>query len=91
MKLVCYDCGKEEQEPFDSGDECICGGSFVRPTVCLWEDEVEAMADLIMSMFSQGCMMPDGLYSHDCISAWEEAQAWLIEHDMIKPEQCKYQ
>ena len=28
MRLRCADCGQIEHEPFDVGDDCICGGRF---------------------------------------------------------------
>jgi hypothetical protein len=29
MKLKCNNCGTTEKDPFDIGDECICGGVFL--------------------------------------------------------------
>jgi len=28
IKLKCPDCGRIESEPFDIGDDCLCGGIF---------------------------------------------------------------
>jgi len=33
-ELLCEDCGREEQEPYDIGDECLCGGVFILKNAC---------------------------------------------------------
>lgn len=58
--------------------------------VPLLTEEIKTMADLIMAMFDQACLMSSEFYDHQCILAYEQAQAWLIEHGMITSEQCVF-
>ena len=54
----------------------------------------DEMIELIYDLFNQGCrfesMKPDSIYDHMFISAYEEAQAFLIKVGRIKAEECKY-
>ena len=51
-----------------------------------------AEAELILlKMFEQGCQLDlGGPYNHHHISAYEHAQAYLLRHKIITPEQCVY-
>lgn len=51
------------------------------------------LLETIHELFSQSCYQHEqadgsGVYDHMCISAYEEAQSILIEHNRIKKEQC---
>jgi len=47
--------------------------------------------ELILSLFCQGCSGgKDGKYNHLFISAYEEAQAYLINNGIIKQEECEH-
>ena len=50
------------------------------------------LIELIHDLFRQGCY-DDGLgkYSHDCISTYREAQAFLIAEGVIKKEECVFE
>ncbi len=30
LYLICPCCGREEEQPFDIGDECYCGDKFIK-------------------------------------------------------------
>jgi len=34
MNLICPDCGREETEPYEIGDGCLCGGIFLLKDAC---------------------------------------------------------
>ena len=53
----------------------------------LYKSELIAANDLILDLFAQGCRNGDK-YDHLCISSYENAQDYLIERGMIKPEEC---
>lgn len=44
---------------------------------------------LIFDLFAQGCQR-NGIYDHDCISAYENAQAYLVRHEIIREDECGY-
>jgi hypothetical protein len=44
--------------------------------------------EIILSLFTQGCMTDSGLYDHAFLSAYEYAQAYLIERGIITLAQC---
>lgn len=52
--------------------------------------EFDEMAELILDLFSQGTLLDHKHYNHMCISAYENAQEWLIKHGLVKPEECVY-
>ena len=43
--------------------------------------------ELILDMFTQACLFGDG-YDHMCISAYEQAQKYLIDHNIIDKSEC---
>ncbi len=49
--------------------------------------------ELLLHCFSQSChykdeKYPEFKYDHMCLSAYEHTQDYLIEHDLIKKEEC---
>ena len=53
------------------------------------EKELTGEQELILDLFVQGCKMPSGKYNHCFLSAYEEAQRYLIERGIIKAEDCE--
>lgn len=48
--------------------------------------------DLILDLFAQVCQrQTDDKYDHMFISAYEEAQKYLIDHGIIEQEECRYE
>jgi hypothetical protein len=58
--------------------------------MCTTSEELREANELILDLFSRACLREDGTYSHDFISAYESAQAWLLGHGLIKKEDCRY-
>lgn len=50
--------------------------------------EVQDLYALLLDVFSQGTRGADGKYDHQCLSAYEHAQSYLIENGLIKDEDC---
>lgn len=49
----------------------------------------DQLVESIFDLFNQACLMPDGMYSHDFISTYEEAQAFLLREGKITEDQCR--
>lgn len=45
---------------------------------------------LILDLFEQECLQKNKRYCHHFISAFENAQKYLIEKKIIKKERCEY-
>ena len=74
-------------ESFDvKGNVVICHSCVVK--------ERDELKQLVFECFNQACQIqphthPDGVkYDHSCHSTYEEAQAYLLEHGMIKKKEC---
>jgi len=52
--------------------------------------DFDEMAELILDLFAQGTLLDGGHYNHMCMSAYENAQEWLIKHNLIKQDECVY-
>ena len=54
MMLWCSGCGREEDAPFDEGDQCECGGRFVDESRKLFQPE-EGGARVCRTCGGKGC------------------------------------
>jgi hypothetical protein len=62
------------------------------PADCIHQpfDEKEYLQELVFSLFDQACNI-EGIYNHDCISCYEEAQRYLISIGKINKVDCKFE
>lgn len=52
--------------------------------------DFDEMAELVLDLFAQGTLLDGEHYNHMCMSAYENAQEWLIKHNLIKQDECVY-
>jgi len=69
-------------------DECVAVAGVLR-------DRLTEAQRMVFDVFSQACQVDfdrekqEGTYDHMALSAYEDAQAALIEWGIIRPDQCK--
>jgi hypothetical protein len=54
------------------------------------EETINEQDEIILDLFAQGCSTINGKYNHSCISAYENAQEYLLRKGLIKKEDCEF-
>ena len=68
--------------------------SYLDALLAMQDERDEARA-MVFDLFNQACQVDwdlvknEGTYDHMALSAYEDAQAALIEWGVIRPDQCK--
>jgi len=51
-------------------------------------EELEMARGLILNLFAQATMVPEGAYNHQCRCVYKQAQKYLLKKNLIKEEDC---
>ena len=83
IMLKCNMCGKEESDPFDVDDECICGGHFYDNTLRFqWESRCKVAEECVnhfIDVIKQNKLRVN--YSN-----WHEYNNWQSEVQSMEVE-----